>query len=84
MAASPPAPFSTFATPPPTNEIDALYELALVGDIVALCQRIEAFGGANPRQTEFVNTALDLARNFKLKALRKLLEPWRSTPSADA
>lgn len=78
-----PAPFSSLSTPPPPSEVDAIYELALAGDVVALRERVESLGAAEPAHTEFVNTVLELTRNFKLKALRKLLQPWRSTPPTD-
>jgi hypothetical protein len=60
--------------------VDAIYELALSGEVVALRERIEALLSADPTQAEFALTALELTRNFKLKALRKLLQPWRSSP----
>lgn len=77
------APFTNLSAPPPPAEVDAIYELALSGDVVALRERAEALGAADPEHTEFVNTVLELTRNFKLKALRKLLQPWRSTPPTD-
>lgn len=77
------APFANLSVPPPPAEVDAIYELALSGDVVALRERAEALGAADPAHIDFVNTVLELTRNFKLKALRKLLQPWRSTPPTD-
>lgn len=76
-------PFTDLSTPPPAAEVDAIYELALSGDVVALRNRVEAFGEANPDHTAFVTAVLELTQNFKLKALRKLLQPLRSTSTSD-
>ncbi len=68
-------PFSDLTVRPPAVEVAALHELALSGDVVALRARAEALARAHPEHQAFTASVLELAAQFRLKALRKLLEP---------
>ena len=75
-----PIPFTESVEPPPAAEIEALYQLALAGDVVALRQRAESLT-THPEFGQMVN---EMARGFKLKALRGWLETWHTdSPNHD-
>ncbi len=61
--------------PPPRALAQAFHDLARAGDVVELRHRAELLLRDEPRHAEFARSILDLATQFKLKAIRQLLAP---------
>lgn len=70
------SPFAAVVSPPPAAEAQALYELATKGDVVAIRSRAEALVAQDPKYTPFAQCVLDLAARFKMKAIRRFVEPF--------
>ena len=70
------APFAGVTEPPPGDAVQAIHDLARSGDVIGLRHRAEALAAAHPRHAEFARAVLELAANFKLKAIRQLVAPW--------
>lgn len=84
LASGTAAPFSELAEPPPAEEVESIYQLALSGDVVALRERAENLLAEHPEHQAFAEDVLELARGFKLKALRKMLQPLREGTGDDS
>lgn len=64
---------SAEATIPPPEELAALMALCREGDIMAVRQRAEALREAAAGYGDFAGTLLELAAQFRIKAIRELL-----------
>lgn len=73
-------PFDIEAPPPPDEFVRAIHELARSGDVVGLRAQAEALAVQHPKHAEFARAVLELAGNFKLKAIRQLIAPYINTP----
>ncbi|MCK5796382.1 MAG: PAS domain-containing protein [Deltaproteobacteria bacterium] len=56
-----------------TLELEALQNICLQGDVLALRDRVATFRGRGATQDRFVDQILDLAANFRMKAIREVL-----------
>lgn len=70
------APFAGVTEPPPPEVVRAIHDLARAGDVVGLRTRVEALARELPAHAEFARAVLELANNFKMKAIRQLVAPW--------
>lgn len=71
-------PFARLPKVPERAELDALHELARKGDILSLRTRLEELGAADGELKPFSTALLELAGRFKMKAIRRFLERYRS------
>jgi PAS domain S-box-containing protein len=74
------APFASVKEAPPADAVKAIHDLARAGDVVGLRNRAETLAREHPRHAEFARAVLDLAGNFKMKAIRQLVAPWMDDP----
>jgi PAS domain S-box-containing protein len=70
---SPDLSFAGFTKTPSSDALRALYELAKSGDVVGLRGCAQALAVESPEHSEFAGRVLELADNFKLKAIRQLI-----------
>lgn len=63
-------------TPPPSEELAALYELARIGNVLGLRKRLVRLDAADPRWHTFVSKLMALARDIKLQEIRAYLRQW--------
>jgi PAS domain S-box-containing protein len=66
--------FAGSTAAPPPEALRDLYEFAKGGDIVGLRACAQALAIERPEHADFASRVLDLADNFKLKAVRQLLK----------
>ncbi len=59
---------------PPSNEMDILYELAIVGDMQGIQERANGLKQLDELYIPFANKLHDLARNFEEQAVLALIE----------
>ncbi|GAB5562479.1 MAG: PAS domain-containing hybrid sensor histidine kinase/response regulator [Synoicihabitans sp.] len=78
-----PPPFEVSSAQPPTEVVEELYQFALTGDIAGLQSRAESLQQSDPAHARFAAHIIGLTQGFKLKAIRRLLEPLRETKDND-
>jgi CheY-like chemotaxis protein len=61
---------------PPPKTLATLQELALVGDIRAIRQRLTHLENSDPRLQPFVETLNPLLKNFQMNKMQELLKQW--------
>ena len=69
------AALAEFALPPP-EELAALYELALIGDIRAILERVQVMGLTHDHLEPFVAEMKQLAKRFQVEKMCKQLERY--------
>jgi signal transduction histidine kinase/DNA-binding response OmpR family regulator len=74
-------------TPPPpgielaTEVVDELHQLALMGDVRALTERLDALEGEQRVSPQVLDVLRGLARNYDMKAIRAYLRPEQAVRS---
>jgi CheY-like chemotaxis protein len=66
------------ALSPSPQEADAIHELASAGDVIGIRQRMTALVEQDPKMGPFAKSIIELAENFKMKAIRQYVAPFRS------
>jgi hypothetical protein len=61
---------------PPPDEAQRLYELARQGAILELRERLDALERRGPQYSSCVAELRQLARRYRLREIRALLEPY--------
>jgi len=64
---------------PPVETLTALHELCLMGDLEELQEQLAALAQAEERYRPFVTKIQGFVRQFKLTAIKKLLEEYVRT-----
>jgi len=62
--------------PPPQEEITQLYELAIIGDIMGLRDRIEELAQGAPPYTLFLARLRKLAKDLRISAIQDFLRQY--------
>jgi hypothetical protein len=61
--------------PLPTEVVDELYQLALMGDVRTLTERLDTLEGEQRLTPDALDALRGLARNYDMKAIRAYLRP---------
>lgn len=64
--------------PPPAEELDLLFDLAMKGRVKTLLEEIERLEQLEPKFVPFVKEIRQLAKNFQLKKIREFIQQYRS------
>jgi hypothetical protein len=62
--------------PPPMEELTLLNELAMIGDIMELRERIEAIDNLDPQFAPFAAKVRKLARDLNILEIQRFLKPY--------
>ncbi|MBI3143657.1 MAG: hybrid sensor histidine kinase/response regulator, partial [Pseudogulbenkiania sp.] len=79
--AAPKPPQSGLLVIPPQDEIDALYRLALIGNMRDIRQRASYLAELDERYHPFADKLAQLAKTFQSKAILELVEKHRERKS---
>ncbi|MCB0214936.1 MAG: hypothetical protein KDJ52_36690, partial [Anaerolineae bacterium] len=67
--------------PPPPEEVAALFDLALQGDIKAILDRLDSIENADEAYHPFTGRIRLLAKSFQMKQIRDFIGQYRKTDS---
>ena len=82
-AAEPPPPTPAPAlplVPPPAEELDILYRLAMIGNMNDIARRAVHVASLDPRYGPFARRLEDLAKGFESRAVLRLIQDFRDPP----
>ena len=68
--------------PPPADELEVLYRLALIGNMNDVIRRAEHVAGLDVRYGPFAQRLAGLAKGFESRAVLRLVEQFRKSSSA--
>ena len=68
---------------PPTQQLRELHDLCMLGDVMAVRAKAEQMLAEHPRYETFGSTLLELAGQFRMRALRELLAQKLEQPRAE-
>ncbi|MFL6661867.1 MAG: ATP-binding protein, partial [Rhizobacter sp.] len=68
--------------PPPADELEVLYRLALIGNMNDVIRRAEHVAGLDVRYGAFAQRLAGLAKGFESRAVLRLVEQFRKSSSA--
>jgi PAS domain S-box-containing protein len=61
---------------PPASEAEALFDLAMMGDIKGILQRVERIGQLGDQFKPFAGELRRLAKEYRMKEIRELVKPF--------
>ncbi len=73
---SPSSPTSAPIVSPPAEEVNALYTLALIGDVLGIQEQAAKLEKIDPKFVPFATEVCQLAKNFQVKKLQEFIEEY--------